>query len=260
MARSRNRDQVLKTMRKALDEDKTKTYVVEISPLGLVEMTRQNVTAGVREILTKPCPTCEGEGVILSEETVAIDVLRKLREVVAERTEREAFLIRVNPKVAAKLLEEGSGLHDLEEESGKHFHFEGGDALAVTTFEVTDEGSREEIEQRALPFAVGEEVLVSIEEPHMYNADDAIARVDSYIVSVAGAGPYVGQRRLVRIDEVARSLASASLVDNGNGAPGEEESSEQQLESSGSGRRSRGRRGGRGRSRASDEQRATKND
>jgi ribonuclease G len=260
MARSRNRDQVLKTMRKALDEDKTKTYVVEISPLGLVEMTRQNVTDGVREILTKPCPTCEGEGVILSEETVAIDVLRKLREVVAERTEREAFLIRVNPKVAAKLLEEGSGLHDLEEESGKHFHFEGGDALAVTTFEVTDEGSREEIEQRALPFAVGEEVLVSIEEPHMYNADDAIARVDSYIVSVAGAGPYVGQRRLVRIDEVARSLASASLVDNGNGAPGEEESSEQQLESSGSGRRSRGRRGGRGRSRASDEQRATKND
>jgi ribonuclease G len=260
MARSRNRDQVLKTMRKALDEDKTKTYVVEISPLGLVEMTRQNVTDGVREILTKPCPTCEGEGVILSEETVAIDVLRKLREVVAERREREAFLIRVNPKVAAKLLEEGSGLHDLEEESGKHFHFEGGDALAVTTFEVTDEGSREEIEQRALPFAVGEEVLVSIEEPHMYNADDAIARVDSYIVSVAGAGPYVGQRRLVRIDEVARSLASASLVDNGNGAPGEEESSEQQLESSGSGRRSRGRRGGRGRSRASDEQRATKND
>jgi len=260
MARSRNRDQVLKTMRKALDEDKTKTYVVEISPLGLVEMTRQNVTDGVREILTKRCPTCEGEGVILSEETVAIDVLRKLREVVAERTEPDAFLIRVNPKVAAKLLEDGSGLHELEEESGKDFHFEGGDALAVTTFEVTEEGSRDEIEQRALPFAVGEEVLVSIEEPHMYNVDDAIARVDSYIVSVAGGGPYVGERRLVRIDEVARSLASASLVDNGNGAAGEEKSEDQQLESSASGRRRRGRRGGRGRSRESDEQRATKND
>ncbi|HEV3378762.1 MAG TPA: Rne/Rng family ribonuclease, partial [Thermoleophilaceae bacterium] len=66
MSRARNRDAVLKVLRKALDEDRTKTYVVEISPLGLVEMTRQNVTDGVREILTKACPTCEGEGVVLS--------------------------------------------------------------------------------------------------------------------------------------------------------------------------------------------------
>ena len=85
MARARNRDQVLKTLRKALDEDRTKTYVVEISPLGLVEMTRQNVTDGVREILTKRCPTCDGEGVVRSEETVAIEVVRRLRELAAER-------------------------------------------------------------------------------------------------------------------------------------------------------------------------------
>ena len=85
MSRARNRDAVLKTLRKSLDEDRTKTYVVEISPLGLVEMTRQNVTDGVREIMTKPCPTCEGEGVVLSEETVAIEVDRWLRELAVER-------------------------------------------------------------------------------------------------------------------------------------------------------------------------------
>ncbi|MBV9001855.1 MAG: Rne/Rng family ribonuclease, partial [Solirubrobacterales bacterium] len=72
MARARNRDAVLKALRAALDEDRTKTFVVEISPLGLVEMTRQNVTDGVREIMTRPCPTCHGEGVIKSEETLAI--------------------------------------------------------------------------------------------------------------------------------------------------------------------------------------------
>ena len=102
MAKARNRDQVLKTLRGALDEDKTKTYVVEVSPLGLVEMTRQNVTDGVREILTKRCPTCDGEGVIESEETVSIEVLRKLRELAAEDGRGEAFLIRVNPKVAGQ--------------------------------------------------------------------------------------------------------------------------------------------------------------
>ena len=82
MARARNRDAVLKTLRKSLDEDRTKTFVVEISPLGLVEMTRQNVTDGVREIMTKTCPVCDGEGVVKSEETMAIHVARHLREMV----------------------------------------------------------------------------------------------------------------------------------------------------------------------------------
>ncbi len=80
MARARNRDAVLKSLRKALDEDRTKTFVVEISPLGLVEMTRQNVTDGVREIMTRPCPTCDGEGVIKSEETIAIEFERRMRD------------------------------------------------------------------------------------------------------------------------------------------------------------------------------------
>ena len=198
MARSRNRDMVLKTLRTALDEDRTKTYVVEVSPLGLVEMTRQNVTDGVREILTKRCPTCDGEGVVSSEETVAISIVRKLGEVVEEQPKPEAYLVRVNPRVAAELLQPDSGLTELEDETGKRFHFEGGDALPLDTFHVVESGDREEIEERALPFQVGEEVLVTIEEPHMYNVDDAVARVDSYIVSVTGGGSHVGQG-LVRI-------------------------------------------------------------
>jgi len=249
MAKAKNRDEVLKTLKKALDADKTKSYVMEVSPLGLVEMTRQNVTDGVREILTRTCPTCEGEGVIPSEETMAIDVIRRLRQLARKEAEPEAFLIRVNPHVAAELVSEGSGLSELEEKTGKHFHFEGGEALAVDTYEVVGSGTRAEIEERALPFQVGEEVLVTIEEPHMYDADGAIARVDSYIVSVGGAGRHIGERRLVRIDSVARSAATASLLD----ANGEKvEAVEEELESSAPARR-RGRRGGRRRNRAQSE-------
>jgi ribonuclease G len=252
MARSRNREKVLKTLRKALDADKSKSYVVEVSPLGLVEMTRQNVTDGVREILTVRCPTCNGDGVVLSEETVALEGLRKLREVVAKDSQPDAYLIRVHPKVAAELIDPQSGLAALEEETGKEFHFEGGEALPIETFEIVETGSKEQIVERALPFKVGEEVLVTIEEPHMYNADDAVARVDSYIVSVTGGGPFVGERKLVRIERVERSAAVASLPGvevSGNGA-GEEKQDGDGLESSGSGRRRRrrGRRGGRGRS------------
>jgi ribonuclease G len=254
MARSKNRENVLKTLRKALDEDRTKSYVVEVSPLGLVEMTRQNVTDGVREILTKRCPTCDGEGVVESEETVAIGIVRKLRDVIAEQPDPEAYLVRVNPKVAAELLDPEHGLPELEEETGKRFHFEGGSALSLGTFEVVETGTREEVEQRALPFQVGEEVLMKIEEPHMYNADDAVARVDSYIVSVTGGGSHIGEQRLVRIESVERSTAVASLIGNGDGSSPEgdaEKEDGEQLESADSGgSRRRGRRGGRRRSRA----------
>jgi ribonuclease G len=252
MARSRNRDMVLKTLRSALDEDRTKTYVVEVSPLGLVEMTRQNVTDGVREILTKTCPTCGGEGVVASEETMAISIVRKLQEVVEKDPKPDAYLIRVNPRVAAELLRADSGLTDLEEETGKRFHFEGGEALPLDTFHVVETGTREEIEERALPFRVGNEVLVTIEEPHMYNVDDAVARVDSYIVSVTGGGSHVGEQRMVRIESVGRSSATASLLDSeGNVVPASNGDGGEKVESSASGgRRRRGSRGGRRRSRA----------
>ena len=246
MAKAKNRDMVLKTLRKALDEDRTKSYVVEVSPLGLVEMTRQNVTEGVREILTTECPTCGGEGVVESAETVSIEVQRRLRDLVTDKPEPEAHLVRVNPHVAQELLKADSGLHELEQETGKHFLFEGGEALPIATFEVAESGSKEEIERRALPFAPGDEVLVSIEEPHMYNQGDAVARLDSFVITVTGAAPLVGQRKLIRIETVERSAAVAALVD---GPPPAEESEESEdgLES---GARRRGRRGGRRRSRA----------
>ena len=220
MARAKNRDKVVKTLQKALDADKSKSYVVEVSPLGLVEMTRQNITDGVREILTAHCPTCDGEGVVLSPETVALEGLRQMREMAADEPDAEAFLLRVNPKVAAELIEDDSGLAELEEETGRQFHFEGGDALAIDTFTLVEAGSREKIEERALPFKVGEEVVVTIEEPHMYNADDAVARIDSYVVAVTGGGRYVGDRKMVRIEQVDRAAAVASLLGDPPGSNG----------------------------------------
>jgi ribonuclease G len=248
MSRARNRDAVLKTLRKALDEDRTKTYVVEISPLGLVEMTRQNVTEGVREIMTRTCPTCEGEGVILSEETVAIQIERKLRDLVVEHPAPDAYLIQAHPAVARLLLDgPGRPLLELEEQTGKRFHFEGTEALHLDHFAVAMEGSIDDVEERALPFQPGEELLVTIEEPHMYNEDDAVAKIDGYVISVAAAGRHIGERKLVRTEKVGRTSADAVIV--GEAADASEDTEEPQKEQpSENGKpRRRGRRGGRGR-------------
>ena len=77
MANPKNRAAVEEALRPELERDRTKTYVVEISPLGLVEMTRQNVTDGPREILTRKCPICAGDGIVVSDHTVAMQVERQ---------------------------------------------------------------------------------------------------------------------------------------------------------------------------------------
>ena len=219
MTKAKNRDEVMKTLRKALNEDRTKTFTAEISKLGLVEMTRQNVTEGVREIISRTCPTCNGDAVVLSEETIAIEFDRQLREIAA-RSPRgsEAFLIQMNPRVSVEFTGVGARmLRELEEATGKLFHFEGTDSLPLGHFEVTMEGSAEAVRERAVPFAAGDEVLVTLVEPHMYNVDDAVAKIDGYIVSVAGGGPHLGEKRMVKIEEAGRNSASATLLDAENG-------------------------------------------
>ncbi|MHB1413444.1 MAG: Rne/Rng family ribonuclease [Thermoleophilia bacterium] len=213
MARPRNRQQVLEALDKELDTDRTKTYIVELSPLGLVEMTRQNVTEGLRDILTKTCPTCGGEGVIVSEETMAIDIERRLRRLAAT-SPSDAFLVEVHPKVAAMLIGQGGAkLRELEEETRKYFSFEGLDTIPIDTFEVTAEGSREAIQRASLPVAEGDEVRLRIEEAHMYNPADAIAKIDGYVVSISGASKMVGEDKKIRIGSVTRTCAYGTVVD-----------------------------------------------
>jgi ribonuclease G len=248
MARARNRDAVMKTLRRTLDEDRTKTFTAELSKLGLVEMTRQNVTEGVREIMTRPCPTCDGDGVIRSEETIAIEVERKLREVAVEEPQAEAFLVQVNPRVSTQFTGHGSRvLHALEEQTGKSFLFEGSEGLELDHFAITFMGTREEVEERALPFRLGDEVLVEIVEPHMYDVDDAVAKIDGYIISIAGAAPHVGEKRMVRIGQVGRTAASAQLLDESGEVVSAPERVPDPVQST---PRRRGRRGGRRRSAA----------
>src|SRR3712207_3139247 len=177
-------------------------------------MTRQNVTEGVREIMSRPCPTCAGEGVIKSEETLAIDFERRLREIAAETDAKvEAFLVRMNPRVSMQFTAENARrLHELEEDTGRFFHFEGSEGLPLDHFDITMEGSRAEVEAKAIPWGEGDEVMVEIVEPHMYNVDDAVAKIDGYVISVSGAGTLVGQKKLVRLTDVGRTAATAVVL------------------------------------------------
>ena len=63
-----NRAQVIRTLQENLAKDKTRSQVFDITPLGLLEMTRKKVSAGLLESFSEPCPTCEGRGILLTHE------------------------------------------------------------------------------------------------------------------------------------------------------------------------------------------------
>jgi ribonuclease E len=66
MLYQRNRDKVIQAMQEAMARDKTRSQVFDISPLGLLEVTRKRVSAGLVESFSETCPTCEGRGIILT--------------------------------------------------------------------------------------------------------------------------------------------------------------------------------------------------
>jgi ribonuclease E len=74
MEDTKSQEAVLLRLREHLAKDKTRTQVFEVSHLGLVEMTRKNVSAGLLESFSETCPTCSGRGVLLHEEAAATGI------------------------------------------------------------------------------------------------------------------------------------------------------------------------------------------
>jgi ribonuclease G len=247
MANPRNRQLVEEALNDELHRDRTKTYVVEISPLGLVEMTRQNVTDGPREILTERCPTCKGDGVVVSMETHAVDAERRLRRLVAE-SKSESFLVELNSQVATLLVGPGgSRLAELEKETGRRFALKGRQRAPHDHFAVLSEGKSAEVEPQAFPVEPGQELEVELEEAHLHTETDAIARLDGYVITVAGAAAQVGEKVDIRIEDVGKTSAHAVLVsEDGDKATPDAETPKPEGEKPKKKTR-RGSRGGRGR-------------
>jgi ribonuclease G len=201
MANPKNRATVEEALRTELERDRTKTYVVEISPLGLVEMTRQNVTDGPREVMTRKCPTCGGDGIVYSEASAAIDVERRLRALAAA-SRAQAFRVELADPIASALVGPGARrLVELEALTKKRFFLEGKPETHLDHFVVLSEGKLADL---APPAPVGEdaEVMLQLVEVDRYDGAAAVGKLDGLDVVVADAASQVGKRLKVRIERV----------------------------------------------------------
>jgi ribonuclease G len=211
MANPKNRATVEEALKNELERDRTKTYVVEISPLGLVEMTRQNVTDGPREILTRKCPVCEGDGIVVSEASMAIDIERKLRAL-ASASRHKAFKVAVNDHVAGLLIGSGATrLTEIEGHAKRRFVLEPREGVPHDFFEVLDQGTLEKL-QGETPVAEGSEVQVKLVEVGKHDLRAGVGSRDGYTVSVGDAAGMIGKTVRVRIERFVDGTAYATLV------------------------------------------------
>ena len=102
MDKSSNRQLVWEKFNEELAKDTTRANVTKISELGLVEMTRKRTRESLHQLLTEPCPTCEGRGVVKSTTTVAYEVMREVRRV-GSSVEAERINVECSPPVASWL-------------------------------------------------------------------------------------------------------------------------------------------------------------
>jgi ribonuclease G len=211
MANPKNRQSVEDALRQELERDRTKTYVVEISPLGLVEMTRQNVTDGPREVMTRKCPVCEGDGVVVSDASVAIDVERRLRALAAG-SRHKAFKVAVNGHVASLLVGSGAQrLVEVEAQSKRRFVLEPREDVPHDFFEVLGQGALEKL-QGELPVEEGAELQLKLVEVGKHDVHAAMGSRDGYTICVGAAAHLVGKTVKVRIERFVDGTAYATLV------------------------------------------------
>ncbi|MDQ3752782.1 MAG: ribonuclease E/G, partial [Actinomycetota bacterium] len=67
MEGAENRAELEQVFREELERDRTRTQVFDMSALGLIQMTRKNVSTGIVEAFSDPCPMCEGRGILIHD-------------------------------------------------------------------------------------------------------------------------------------------------------------------------------------------------
>jgi ribonuclease G len=136
MEREEHRQQVSRALRKALGEDKSRTNVLEISELGIVEMTRKRVRQGLQSSLMTHCPTCKGSGVVKSPAAITAEIYRKIQAAAADVGGQEV-LIRVDPEMAGYFEEqEAEGLELLQRRIQRKVTVQAAQALHKDEYEI----------------------------------------------------------------------------------------------------------------------------
>ncbi len=136
MVDEEHKRQVIRLLERSLSRDHAKTTVYDMSPLGLVEMTRKRTTESLERQLCEPCPVCSGRGTMKTAETITYEIFREITRAVRQ-FDAEKLLVLAASQVVSRILEEDSAaVAELEEFIGKTIRFQPEENYSQEQFDV----------------------------------------------------------------------------------------------------------------------------
>jgi ribonuclease G len=115
MEDAEHKRQVLRALEKALARDRSRVHFTEMSPLGLVELTRKRTRESLEHVLCQPCPVCQGRGVLKTPQTVCYEIFREILREARQFGAAEYCVVAAAAVVDLLLDEEATSLLGLQE-------------------------------------------------------------------------------------------------------------------------------------------------
>jgi ribonuclease G len=144
MKSKKDRNTVYQRMKKEVSIDRAKTHLLPISNFGIMQMTRQRHSESNSSGIYTECPYCAGRGKIKSIRSIAIDIQRRLIQLIRqirnnEGLEEEIKLqIKLHPLCLKKLQQDEQVLLEMERNYGARLSFQAVPSLHIEQFEITN--------------------------------------------------------------------------------------------------------------------------
>lgn len=143
------RDQmaVYEKFKQCLRRDRARTHTLPISPLGLLEMTRQRVQESIRRAVYMECPCCRGKGMVKSFETMSVEIQREISRILRKHSEVHEIKVVVHPGVLHRLrTEDDELLVELQRRFAGQFQFKADPAANVEDFKILNAATEQPLE------------------------------------------------------------------------------------------------------------------
>ncbi|HLE77482.1 MAG TPA: Rne/Rng family ribonuclease [bacterium] len=151
MENEQHRRKVMQALNDAVRGDRSKIHIIDLTGLGLVEITRKRVYQDLEEVMRIPCPYCEGRGRVLSPETMAVRVRRELRTQLRS-TSAPGIVVEVHPDVHAHLFRGGAAwLEALETQTSRRAAVRPREGMHLERMALVEVDAPQLVEREELP-------------------------------------------------------------------------------------------------------------
>ena len=213
MERTRDRVLVLNSLEAALKKDPVKTHIVQLSPSGLVEITRRREGLSLNQLMFAPCSHCHGKGNVKLPETMAIEIRQRLKAAVKEIN--QTFTITTHPTVAIALLgDQMQNIEELEQSLTSRFFIRVDEKMHEESFQIepTQPNSLNQIINQRYTLGPNDP-LYPQETPEFATWKGHLVKLPT-TVPVSDKPPYLNEVIVLEISISGRWFASAQIARN----------------------------------------------